>query len=68
MIKRRQVYRVQLLNGRFDHVVGKRIAIMRAITMLGSSTPVDLTARELERDWGVRFTKVSPSVARSVGL
>jgi hypothetical protein len=62
------VYRVQLLNGKFDHVVTKQAAVIRAIELLGPPTPLDLTARDLEQHWGVKLIKVSPSVARSVGL
>jgi hypothetical protein len=63
---RRPVYRIQLVNGRFDHVATKHAAIMRAIEMVGAEPGT--TAKALEKEWGVTFTRVSAPVARSVGL
>jgi hypothetical protein len=62
----RRVYRIQILDGRFDHVATKRAAIMRAIEMVGAEPGT--TAKALERDWGVTLTRVSAAMARSVGL
>ena len=60
------VYRIQIINGRFDHVATKQAAVARAIEMVGAEQGA--TAKTLEKDWGVTFTKVTDSIARSVGL
>jgi hypothetical protein len=60
------VYRISLLNGRFDHVATKQAAIARAIEMVKAEPHT--SAKMLEKEWGVRFTRVSKSDARAVGL
>jgi hypothetical protein len=61
-----RVYRIQILDGRFDHVATKKAAIMRAIEMVGADPGA--TAKALEHNWGVSITRVSAAMARSVGL
>ena len=63
---RQAIYRVQLINGKFDHVATKRAAVARAVAL--ANAPQDTSSQELERHWGVTFTRVSASVARSVGF
>lgn len=63
---RKPVYRVQNINGRFDHVVGKAAAIAKAIEMAGATEGTSVT--DLARHWGVRIGRVSAAIARSVGL
>jgi hypothetical protein len=60
------VYRIQLTNGRFDHVRSKAAALARAVELANAEpgTPLDV----LEREWGVRLTRISPTMARSVGM
>lgn len=63
---RRAVYRVDDHAGHFAHVAGKRAAVVRGIAMVGA--PSGTTAQELDREWGVTISRVSASIARSVGL
>jgi hypothetical protein len=63
---RSTVYRVQIVNGRFDHVATRRAAVIRAAEMVGA--PEGTTASELELDWGVTITRIRAAVARSIGL
>jgi hypothetical protein len=60
------VYRIQLINGRFDHVSGKMAAVKRAIEMTGA--PELSCADDLKREWGVTITPVTQATARSVGM
>lgn len=60
------VYRVHIINGRFDHVVGKAAAIKRAAEL--TDAPEGTPLNELTRHWGVTLERVSASYARSVGL
>ena len=59
-------YRIQSINGRFDHVVGQDAAIARAAEMVGAEPGTD--AKTLQRDWGVTIEPVGEEVAASVGL
>lgn len=63
---RAPVYRVQNINGQFDHVAGKRAALERARQMAGA--PEGTGQDDLAKHWGVRVERVSGSTARSVGL
>ena len=63
---RTPAYRIQLINGRFDHVRGKQAALVRAVEMAGAEIGTDV--KTLEKNWGVRIERVSAEVARSVGL
>lgn len=63
---RRAVYRVQNINGQFDHVATKTAAIARAREMVSAEPDTDL--QTLETHWGVKIERVSAAVARSVGL
>jgi hypothetical protein len=71
---RQAVYRVQTLNGKFGHARGKDAAIDLAKELIKLQPVLDFPGsnktwqRVLERDWGVTITRVSASVARSVGL
>jgi hypothetical protein len=65
-LRRPTVYRVQCLNGRFEHVFGKKDAVARAKGMVGA--PSKTSAKFLQKDWGVTFKRVSPKIAREVGL
>lgn len=60
------VYRVQNINGKFDHITGKDAALDRARQM--AAAPATTSEAELAKHWGVRITPVSASDARSVGL
>ena len=60
------VWKVHAVNGRFDHVRGKREATKRARELVGA--PPQATAKDMEKYWGVTFKRVSPAYARSVGL
>lgn len=63
---RSPVYRVALVNGRFDHVVGKAAALRCALELLGEDGPI--SEADLIREWGVKIERVSAAHARSVGL
>jgi hypothetical protein len=63
---RRAVYRVSCVNGRFDHIATKRAALARASEIAGA--PKGTSEQELISEWGVIITRVSPAIARSVGL
>lgn len=67
MTKAKTVYRISLDNGRYDHVVGKRAAYARAAEMVGYGTTAEQIASD-PAEWGVRIARVSPAMARSVGL
>ncbi len=63
---RTPAYRIQNINGRFDHVRGKQAAIARAIEMAGAEPKTN--EADLRNHWGVRIERVSAEIARSVGL
>jgi hypothetical protein len=63
---RTPAYRVQLINGRFDHVRGKQAAIARAIEMAGADPKT--SEADLRKHWGVSIDRVTAEIARSVGL
>ncbi len=71
---RKSVYRIQTLHGKFDHVAGLDAAINRAKEMINLQPIFDVPGsttvwlHRLEYDWGVTITRVSPEIARSVGL
>lgn len=62
------VYRLENMNGRFDHAYGKKAAVARANEI---DSKIDgeknRTAKELE-SLGWTFRKVSAAHARSVGM
>lgn len=59
-------YRIHLINGRFDHVRGKREALAMAVAMAGA--PAGTSEADLRKHWGARIERVSAEHARSVGL
>ena len=63
---RTPAYRIQLTNGRFDHVKGKHAALIRAIEMAGAEA--ETTEADLRKHWGVRIDRASAEIARSVDL
>lgn len=59
------IYRIQLTNGRFDHVRGKSAAIIRAAEMVGSDSA---SLRAAPGEWGVTIKPVPKAQAKAVGL
>ena len=59
------VYRISNINGRFDHLAGKREAIARINEIEGTR---GLTEAELVRYYGWTIKRVSKSEAHAVGL
>ena len=70
---RAPAYRVQMQNGRFDHVRGKANAITLAVKMIeaapGPGVPkAHQNAATLDADYGIRLTRLSEADAAAVGL
>jgi hypothetical protein len=58
-------YRIQNINGQFDHVTGKEQALARARQMVGAE---DIATEADLHDFSVTIKPVSKAVAASVGL
>lgn len=59
-------FKITSIDGKFDHVEGKKAAVARAREMVAA--PEDSTEADLEREYGVSISPVSKSIARSVGF
>lgn len=59
------VYRISNVNGKFDHIQGKRAAIARIREIEGVEA---LTEADAIRDFGWTIARCTPAEARAAGL